>query len=255
MVKLNSRTQDLVGKRFSHWLVGKRFSRWEVLSFAGKRESDGRVLWNCKCDCGNERVVPAKTLLNGDSKSCGCFKLEMLLQRSTKHGNASNDSKLFGFYRSWKSLKERCNNPKSTCYKNYGGRGITYKSRWEEFENFKQDMLIAYRLARRDFGRNATLTIERKDVNGNYCKENCEWIPNEWQAKNKSNNRWFKAISPNKEEFVSKNQREFAREHNLYHSHISRCLNGYVEYYRGWKFEFVEVKRERKTKRNKLKSI
>ncbi len=79
-------------------------------------------------------------------------------------------------YRIWRSMKTRCENPKSQSYKNYGGRGI--KILWPDFMAFHSDMIGSY------FPEG---TIERKDVDKNYCKENCIWIPKSEQNNNKRN--------------------------------------------------------------------
>lgn len=76
------------------------------------------------------------------------------------------------FYEIWAGMKKRCNDLN---HPDYGSRGITYQDSWEDFENFKEDMFNSY---------SEGLTLERKDVNGNYCKENCEWIPRSQQARN-----------------------------------------------------------------------
>lgn len=44
-----------------------------VIEEAG-RDSDNRVLWKCKCECGNETIVSGKSLRNGNTRSCGCLK-------------------------------------------------------------------------------------------------------------------------------------------------------------------------------------
>jgi hypothetical protein len=59
---------------------------------------------------------------------------------------------------------QRCTNPANPKYPNYGGRGITVCDRWGAFENFLSDMGV----------RSPGLTLERKDVNGNYEPANCE---------------------------------------------------------------------------------
>lgn len=72
-------------------------------------------------------------------------------------------------------MKERCNNENSKSYKNYGWRWITYDPKWGKFEWFYEDMWPIYK----DW-----LTIERVDVNKNYCKANCEWISKSKQSQN-----------------------------------------------------------------------
>jgi hypothetical protein len=76
----------------------------------------------------------------------------------------------------WWDMKRRCNGEGRPTYENYGGRGISYQESWDKFEEFWSDMGASFEEG---------LTLERKDVNGNYCKENCEWIPLAEQAKNK----------------------------------------------------------------------
>ena len=78
-------------------------------------------------------------------------------------------------YVSWTQLKARCNNPKATGYDRYGGKGITYDPRWEKFENFLKDMGI----------RPEGTSIERKDNDGPYCKDNCTWATLKEQQTNR----------------------------------------------------------------------
>ncbi len=79
---------------------------------------------------------------------------------------------------SYHSMKKRCLNPNSTRYKDYGGRGIIICQEWLiGFDIFAE---WAY-----SNGYEKGLTIERKDVNGNYCPENCIWIPKSRQHYNK----------------------------------------------------------------------
>jgi len=72
-----------------------------------------------------------------------------------------------GFYKAWAGLKGRCNNPKNAKYPRYGGRGITYDPRWEEYLEFKKDMFQDWQPG---------LSLDRDKVDDNYCKENCQWI-------------------------------------------------------------------------------
>lgn len=52
-------------------LVGQRFGRLVVVKDSLKRSTNGSVIWLCKCDCGNEINVNSRTLLLGESQSCG----------------------------------------------------------------------------------------------------------------------------------------------------------------------------------------
>lgn len=57
-------------------LTNKTFGRLKAISPTNKRDSNGAVIWNCKCDCGNTKNVSSKKLLNGSTSSCGCLRKE-----------------------------------------------------------------------------------------------------------------------------------------------------------------------------------
>ena len=57
--------------------TGIRYGRLLVIEHKGKNHN-GKHLWLCKCDCGNEKIVVSCNLSSGKSKSCGCLKIEYL---------------------------------------------------------------------------------------------------------------------------------------------------------------------------------
>ena len=81
-------------------------------------------------------------------------------------------------YNCWYNNLQKCNNPNHSSYKNYGGRGIKVCDEWvNSFEVFRVWALHN--------GYKDNLTIDRVDVNGDYCPENFCWITKIDQAKNK----------------------------------------------------------------------
>lgn len=62
-------------------LTGARFGRFEILKRV-ENNKQGRTMWLCKCDCGNERIVSGKCLRNGHTQSCGCLSREINSERS-----------------------------------------------------------------------------------------------------------------------------------------------------------------------------
>lgn len=83
-------------------------------------------------------------------------------------------------YSSYYTIIKRCYNPKHDGYKNYGERGIKVCEEWlnsyEEFYNWAINN-----------GWKQSLSLDRIDVNGDYCPENCRWITMFEQQSNKRN--------------------------------------------------------------------
>lgn len=75
----------------------------------------------------------------------------------------------------WAGMIARCNNPKHASFKNYGGRGITVCAEWRDSKTFLADM----------GPRPPGTTIDRRDNDRGYCKENCYWADRKIQSLNK----------------------------------------------------------------------
>ena len=154
-------------------IKGKRYGRLEVLEYAGN-DRHQNAMWLCQCDCGNKKIIRGGTLRSGKIKSCGCYNKELQANFKGRYKHGGKDTRL---YTIWKVMRQRCFNPHTTNYKNYGGRGITICEEWGDFSHFKEWAL--------NNGYADNLSIDRIDVNGNYEPQNCRWSTDIEQARNR----------------------------------------------------------------------
>ena len=158
------RLRDLSGSRFGHLVVLSRAD--DIILSSGRR----KTAWLCICDCGRRTTVAAENLVIGHTRSCGCAV--------RKHGYARKER----LYTIWVGMRQRCRDKNSKDYPHYGGRGIAVCEEWES--NY-----TAFRNWAMENGYREDLTIDRINVDGNYCPDNCRWITVAEQNRNTTRTR------------------------------------------------------------------
>lgn len=199
-------------------ITGDKYGRLTPLKYLGNR------MWECKCDCGEIKVVSSNHMRRGLVKSCGCLNRDQ--PHKTIHGDRQTR-----LYKIWIDMRQRCSNPNNSAYKNYGGRGVRVCSEWNDYQVFK-----AWAMGN---GYDENLTIERVDVDGGYNPDNCEWITRKDQGFNRRNNH---VLTYNGE---TKTLTEWCNELNLSYDMVRGRLK------RGWTVEAALTipKLNNKTKR------
>lgn len=202
--------------------LGTRFSRLTTRSeiFRGP---NGRWYVHCVCDCGTAKDVMCKSLRNGSTVSCGCYRNSIVRTGPVTHGRSKTP-----VWRAYYSMLSRCYNHNVERYSEYGGRGIKVCDRWlAGFEFFFADM------GDRPDGR----TLDRyPDVNGNYEPGNCRWATADQQANNKQDSKYLEWNG--KRQTVAQWAREIGIDGSTIHVRIGlgwtveRTLTKPVEVYR-----------------------
>ena len=158
-------------------MIGEKFGRLIVVDRETIPDKRGRYKWICLCECGNVTSVEGYKLRNGNTKSCGCYKLDLLRERLTKY-----EYKNLRIYHIWQDIKQRCTNRNHPAFRYYGGRGICICKEWfDDFLSFQEWSLYN--------GYSDGLTIDRIDNDGNYAPFNCRWVTMAVQNSNKRNNK------------------------------------------------------------------
>jgi hypothetical protein len=151
--------------------IGQKYGRLTIRHLDAARSNNGARRWYCTCDCGGNNTVTLDRLKRGAVLSCGC----LFKETHTKHGMRQSPE-----YVCWNNMLNRCLNPNNPMYQHYGARGITVCDNWRHsFEAFFNDM-----------GPRPSEfhSIERREVNGNYERNNCKWATLDEQANNTRRN-------------------------------------------------------------------
>lgn len=195
--------------------------------FPNKQSNQKKKFGIYKCFCGIEFKAGIAKVKNKHTKSCGCLK--------TTHSLSKHK-----LYQTWTNMISRCNDINSKYYSYYGGRGITVCEEWNDVKKFIEDMYPSY---------HEGLSIDRKDNNKGYSKDNCRWVSKVVQSCNtrkirinntsgyrgvyfhKRYNIWVSSISINKKRIYLgnfSNKIEAAKAYDQYviDNNLEHSING-----------------------------
>lgn len=148
--------------------AGDRFHGLEILVEIAGRDKTGLQMSLCLCDCGNEKLIRTSDIVRGKTKSCGCLHKVA----KTKHGMSGTRP-----YRIWVGMLFRVTDTDPIKRISYLDKGITVCPEWKSFDKFWEDMGDSY------FDG---ASIDRRNPNKGYYKENCRWATSVKQSRNKT---------------------------------------------------------------------
>ncbi len=171
-----ARTATALPKRVND-LRGQTFGLLTVLEYVGPIGKSRHGYWSVQCSCPAKKIfnVIGTTLTNGDTRSCGCLRVEAGKENAT-HGMTRTPE-----YWAWKAAKARCADPTHRSYYRYGARGITMSVEFvDSFEAFFEHV-----------GPRPSPyhTMDRLDNNRGYERGNLAWRTRKQQQRNRGNNR------------------------------------------------------------------
>lgn len=193
-------------------LVGQKFGKLTVLGRSSQTSLSG-AMWRCVCTCGATADVASLKLRRGKTKSCGCHRAAATGDRSRTHGMSKNSRT----YRTWKEMRQRCNNPNSDGYRWYGAKGVSICPRWDSYALFLADM------GERPEGK----TLDRIDARLGYEPGNCQWlVPLEQTRKQEKNILRPVVDEVRRGRAAGLSCATLARKYGVSRSTVHRCVTG-----------------------------
>ncbi len=170
-------------------LTGNVYDRLTVIEYS--HSENGHTLWKCYCSCDADKpeeerrvhIVRGKYLQDKSTSSCGCKRRDHIKEVNQYANKKTRTNKPYYSLLSniWRTLINRCHNPKYKGYKYYGAKNIYVCNEWKEnFENF-YEWAISHNYSK-------GMEINRRDQTRNYHPDNCEWMPKGFSAGNTCKN-------------------------------------------------------------------
>ena len=161
--------------------VGSVYNKLKIINLF---KVDYKWYATCECECGKiVDKICVRSLLTGNTKSCGCYNKELTIQRNLKHGQKTRNKKTDRLYSIWADMRRRCSNVSRKDAQNYALKNIKVCEEWNNYELFMNWAL--------QNGYNDELTLERIDNSKGYNPDNCKWIPKSEQSKNRTSNHYI----------------------------------------------------------------
>lgn len=173
--------------KYDESYIGNKYFYLTVIGY--QYDQYGKRCFKCICDCSNEYLVIPKHLLDGKVKSCGCKHKELSREAAIIHG-AYSHGKPERLYRVYRSMIERCYDPKNCSYKNYGGRGIKVCQEWKD--NYPAFKKWAFLNGYEENKSRKDQSIDRINNDGNYEPGNCRWATAKEQRANQRSHKIHK---------------------------------------------------------------
>lgn len=165
--------------------VGDKFGKLTLVEkYVENNGRQNRTMGVFDCDCGKEYRGVLSQVSTGNILSCGCLggshNAKELIEKGETFTHGMTNTRIYNI---WYGMKNRCTNPKADYQNRYINRGITMCEDWKNFKIFYDWAIKTGYVEQKD------CSLERIDIDKNYCPENCKWITWAEQAHNKSNSK------------------------------------------------------------------